>query len=338
MPVIEAIDLAKTYVSNKKQPGIWGGIKALFSRQKTYVEAVKGITLSVEQGELVGFLGPNGAGKTTTLKMLTGILYPTSGQARVLGFRPFDRNPNMLRQISLVMGNKNQLWWDLPAWDSFVVLRELYDVDEKAFKERVDYLVEALQITDKINQQVRKLSLGERMKCELVAALLHAPKVVFLDEPTIGLDLVSQKRIRDFLLDLNRREGSTVILTSHYMQDVEEVCDRVVVIDHGALIFDGTLDSLTAAYSDSKRLRLTFENGVPAEELAFFGEIVESEEGCVVLAIPSARTAAITGEILQRFPVSDVAIEAVSVEEVVRNLFSGSAVTNVPRETLPPPV
>jgi ABC-2 type transport system ATP-binding protein len=337
MPVIETIDLAKTYVSNKKQPGIWGGIKALFSRQKVYVEAVKGITLSVEQGELVGFLGPNGAGKTTTLKMLTGILYPTSGEARVLGYEPFERNPAMLRQISLVMGNKNQLWWDLPAWDSFVVLRELYDVDHAAFTERVDYLVEALQLTDKIHQQVRKLSLGERMKCELVAALLHAPKVVFLDEPTIGLDLVSQKRIRDFLLDLNRREGSTIILTSHYMQDVEEVCDRVVVIDHGTLIFDGTLDSLTAAYSDSKRLRLTFENGVPAEALASFGEIVESEEGSVVLAIPSARTAAITGEILQRFPVSDVAIEAVSVEEVVRNLFSGTAIAaDVPRETSPP--
>lgn len=331
MPVIETIDLKKTYVSNKKQPGIWGGIKALFSRQKTYVEAVKGISLSVEQGELVGFLGPNGAGKTTTLKMLTGILYPTSGQASVLGYKPFDRNPAMLRQISLVMGNKNQLWWDLPAWDSFVVLRELYDVDHKAFQERVDYLVDALQLTDKIHQQVRKLSLGERMKCELVAALLHAPKVVFLDEPTIGLDLVSQKRIRDFLLDLNRREGSTIILTSHYMQDVEEVCDRVVVIDHGTLVFDGTLDSLTASYSESKRLRLTFENSAPTEALAAFGEIVESEEGSVVLAIPSARTAAITGEILQRFPVSDVAIEAVSVEEVVRNLFSGAA-TSSPSE------
>jgi ABC-2 type transport system ATP-binding protein len=325
MPVIEAIDLKKTYVSNKKQPGIWGGIKGLFSRQKNYVEAVKGITLKVEQGELVGFLGPNGAGKTTTLKMLTGILYPTSGEARVLGFKPFDRNANMLRQISLVMGNKNQLWWDLPAWDSFVVLKELYDVPQPLFKQRVDYLIDALQLTDKVNQQVRKMSLGERMKCELVAALLHAPKVVFLDEPTIGLDLVSQKRIREFLLELNRTEGSTIILTSHYMQDVEEVCDRVVVIDQGMLVFDGTLDSLTTSYSDSKRLRLTFDHDVPVEELEKFGQIVEKGDCDVILAIPSARTAAITGEILQRYSVSDVAIEAVSIEEVVRNLFSGES-------------
>ncbi|MBX7132510.1 MAG: ATP-binding cassette domain-containing protein [Fimbriimonadaceae bacterium] len=329
MPVIEARDLAKTYVSNKKHPGVWGAVKGLFSREKAYVEAVKGINLTVEQGELVGFLGPNGAGKTTTLKMLTGILYPTSGESKVLGFRPFDRNPEMLRQISLVMGNKNQLWWDLPAWDSFIVLKELYDVDLAKFKERVDYLVDALQLTDKVHQQVRKMSLGERMKCELVAALLHAPKVVFLDEPTIGLDLVSQKRIREFLLDLNRREGSTIILTSHYMQDVEEVCERVVVIDHGTKVFDGTLDSLMADYSGVRRLRLTFGEAVESSALAGFGEIVESEDASVVLAIPRERTAAITGEILQRFDVSDVAIEAVSVEEVVRDLFSGEKVEKV---------
>lgn len=324
MPVIEARDLAKTYVSNKKHPGVWGAVKGLFSREKAFVEAVKGINLTVEQGELVGFLGPNGAGKTTTLKMLTGILHPTGGEAKVLGFRPFDRNPEVLRQISLVMGNKNQLWWDLPAWDSFVVLKELYDVDQAKFMERVDYLIDALQLTDKIHQQVRKMSLGERMKCELVAALLHAPKVVFLDEPTIGLDLVSQKRIREFLLEMNRKEGSTVILTSHYMQDVEEVCERVVVIDHGMKVFDGTLDSLMADYSGVRRLRLTFDQAVDSAALAGFGEVVESEEASIVLSIPRDRTAAITGEILQRFDVSDVAIETVTVEEVVRNLFSGT--------------
>ena len=325
MPVIEARDLAKTYVSNKKHPGVWGAVKGLFSREKAFVEAVKGINLTVEQGELVGFLGPNGAGKTTTLKMLTGILHPTGGEAKVLGFRPFDRNPEMLRQISLVMGNKNQLWWDLPAWDSCVVLTELYDVDQAKFKERVDYLIDALQLTDKIHQQVRKMSLGERMKCELVAALLHAPKVVFLDEPTIGLDLVSQKRIREFLLEMNRKEGSTVILTSHYMQDVEEVCERVVVIDHGMKVFDGTLDSLMADYSGVRRLRLTFDQAVDSSSLAGFGDIVEEGEASIVLSIPRDRTAAITGEILQRFEVSDVAIETVTVEEVVRGLFSGTA-------------
>ena len=199
MPAIETVDLRKTYVSHKKSPGLVGAVKGLFTRQKNEVEAVKGVTLSVEQGELVGFLGPNGAGKTTTLKMLSGILYPTSGSAHVLGFTPSDRRPEMLRDISLVMGNKMQLWWDLPAWDSFVVLRELYEVEPAKFKRRVEGLVDTLQIGHVINTQVRKLSLGERMKCELVAALLHSPKVVFLDEPTIGLDVVSQKRIRDFL-------------------------------------------------------------------------------------------------------------------------------------------
>ncbi|HWA83141.1 MAG TPA: ATP-binding cassette domain-containing protein, partial [Fimbriimonadaceae bacterium] len=194
MPAIETRDLTKNYVSTKKEPGIWGGIKGLFSREKVEVEAVKKINLSIEQGELVGFLGPNGAGKTTTLKMLSGILYPTSGEAKVLGYTPSQRRPEMLRQISLVMGNKMQLWWDLPAWESFVVLKELYEVPDDKFKKRTDFLIEELQLTDKINVQVRKLSLGERMKCELVAALLYSPKIVFLDEPTIGLDVVAKQR------------------------------------------------------------------------------------------------------------------------------------------------
>lgn len=322
MPAIECHELTKTYVSHKKQPGILGAVRGLFTREKVLVEAVKGVSLSIEQGELVGFLGPNGAGKTTTIKMLSGILYPTSGEAKVLGMRPFDRKPEMLRQISLVMGNKMQLWWDLPARDSFQVLRELYDVEAKLYQSRLDHLLEALQLTDKIDTQVRKLSLGERMKCELVAALLHGPRVVFLDEPTIGLDVVSQKRIRDFLKELNREEGCTILLTSHYMQDVEELCDRVVVIDHGALVFDGTLDSLTRRYAASRRLRLAFEASAPTEALSAFGEIVESDECSVVLSIPQERTAAIAGEILARFDVVDIAVEQVSVEEVVRTLFT----------------
>jgi ABC-2 type transport system ATP-binding protein len=322
MPAIEAVNLSKAYAVVKKQPGIWGGIKSLFTREKTYIEAVKEISFSVEQGEIVGFLGPNGAGKTTTLKMLTGILYPSGGEARVLGYRPFDRNPDMLREIALVMGNKQQLWWDLPAWDSFVVLRELYDVDQATFKRRVDHLLEALQLTDKIHTQVRKLSLGERMKCELVAALLHAPKVVFLDEPTIGLDVVSQKRIRDFLRDFNRTENCTIVLTSHYMQDVQELCERVIVIDHGSLIFDGTLDSLTADYSDSRRLRLTFEADGVLPDMSSYGQVVEQAEHSVVIAIPRKQVARVTGQILQAHSVLDIAVEDVSVDEVIRHLFS----------------
>src|SRR5471030_3034276 len=267
MPAIETRDLKKTYESSKKSPGISGGIKSLFSREKSFVEAVKGVNLSIEEGEMVGFLGPNGAGKTTTLKMLSGILYPTSGYASVLGYTPSERKPDMLRQISLVMGNKMQLWWDLPAWDSFMVLKEMYEVEDAKFHRRVDHLIEALQLSDKINTQVLKLSLGERMKCELVAALLHSPRIVFLDEPTIGLDVVSQKRIRDFLNTLHSEDNCTLLLTSHYMQDVQELCDRVIVIDHGSVIFEGTLDHLTQRFSDVRRIRLSFSAPVVEADL-----------------------------------------------------------------------
>lgn len=326
MPAIETVDLKKTYVSHKKSPGLVGAVKGLFTRQKTEVEAVKGVTLSVEQGELVGFLGPNGAGKTTTLKMLSGILYPTSGSASVLGYTPSDRKPEMLRNISLVMGNKMQLWWDLPAWDSFVVLRELYEVEPAKFKSRVEGLVDTLQIGHVINTQVRKLSLGERMKCELVAALLHSPRVVFLDEPTIGLDVVSQKRIRDFLKQIHKEENCTILLTSHYMQDVQELCDRIVVIDHGSMVFDGTLTSLSRQFSDSRRLRLTFEENIEAADLEAFGVLISHEQNVALLEVPRAKVASVTSAVLTRFPVSDVSIEEVDVEEIIRTLFAGHPV------------
>lgn len=322
MPAIYTEGLRKVYVSHKKAPGVWGGIKGLFSREKVEVEAVKGIDLQIEQGELIGFLGPNGAGKTTTLKMLSGILYPTSGTAQVLGFTPSDRKPEMLRQISLVMGNKMQLWWDLPAWDSFVVLKELYEVDDAHFKKRSDFLIETLQLTDKVNTQVRKLSLGERMKCELVAALLHSPRVVFLDEPTIGLDVVSQKRIRDFLKQLHQEDGCTIILTSHYMQDVQELCERVVVIDQGATIFDGALDALSNEFHDYKRIRLSFTAPQEEETLARFGKVVESSGDTATIEVPRAETAASAARLLEALPVEDVAIEDVEFDEVIRALFS----------------
>lgn len=322
MPAILTEDLRKVYISHKKEPGIWGGIRGLFTREKSEVEAVKGISLSVEQGELVGFLGPNGAGKTTTLKMLSGILYPSSGKAEVLGYLPQDRKPEMLRQISLVMGNKMQLWWDLPAWDSFVVLRELYEVPDSQFKQRSEFLIETLQLTDKIHTQVRKLSLGERMKCELVAALLHSPRVVFLDEPTIGLDVVSQKRIRDFLKQLHREDGCTIILTSHYMQDVQELCERVVVIDQGSLIFDGELDALSTRFSDTKRIRLRFKEVLPESRVEGYGRVVEHGDVGTVLEVPRGETAVIAARVLAELPVEDVGIEEVEFDEVIRALFS----------------
>lgn len=322
MPAIETRDLRKTYVANRKSPGIVGGVKSLFNREKTFVEAVKGVSLSIEKGEMVGFLGPNGAGKTTTLKMLSGILFPTSGLASVLGFTPSDRRPEMLRQISLVMGNKMQLWWDLPAWDSFLVLKEMYEVDDRKFRKRVDHLIDALQLSDKINTQVRKLSLGERMKCELVAALLHSPQIVFLDEPTIGLDVVSQKRIRDFLNELHSDDNCTMLLTSHYMQDVQELCDRVVVIDHGSVIFEGTLDHLSKRFSDVRRIRLSFSEPVEPSMLDKYGKLIGEVSDIAVVEVAQHETASATAAMLQYLPVSDVSIEQVDIEEVIRSLFS----------------
>jgi ABC-2 type transport system ATP-binding protein len=331
MLAIETRKLSKTYVSHRKAPGMLGGIKGLFTRQKTLVQAVREVDLEIRQGELVGFLGPNGAGKTTTLKMLSGILYPTSGEAKVLGHVPHHRNQEMLRKISIVMGNKMQLWWDLPAWDSFLVLKELYEVGDADFKRRSEFLIETLQLTEKIHVQVRRLSLGERMKCELVAALLHAPQVVFLDEPTLGLDVVSQKRIRDFLKDLHREDNSTILLTSHYMQDVQELCERVIVIDHGTVVFEGTLRALSARFGDSRRLRLVFSEPVETADLSRYGTVLSADADSAVVEVPRAKTATATAALLKALPVSDVSIEEVAIEDVVRRLFTERP--DVSRET-----
>ncbi len=282
---------------------------------------------------MVGFLGPNGAGKTTTLKMLSGILFPTSGEASVLGYVPWKRDPAMLRRISLVMGNKMQLWWDLPAWDSFLVLKEVYEVDSARFKQRTEFLIDSLDLADKINIQVRKLSLGERMKCELVAALLHSPELVFLDEPTLGLDVVSQKRIRDFLKQLHREDNCTVLLTSHYMQDVEELCSRVVVIDHGESVYEGTLNDLASQFQDTRRIKLIFSMPVLREQLEKFGTVVEIDDRSGTIDVPRGQTAAMAAAALGALPVDDIEIEEVEIEQVLRDLFTREKVS---RETLPP--
>jgi ABC-2 type transport system ATP-binding protein len=323
MPAIVVEDLSKTYYITKKSPGLAGAVKGLFSREKTAVEAVREVSFSIEEGELVGFLGPNGAGKTTTLKMLSGILFPTAGRAQVLGFKPWERRPEMQKQISLVMGNKMQLWWDLPAWDSFQVLKEIYEVPSADFKPRVERLIETLQLEDKVHTQVRRLSLGERMKCELVAALLHNPRVVFLDEPTIGLDVISQKRIREFLKEFNRDFKTTILLTSHYMQDVTELCDRIVVIDRGSLVFDGSLALLSHEFNPVKLLRLVFREEINSD-LSQYGKVISSSNCEAVIEVPKGRTIEVASQMLRELPVEDIAINEVDVEDVIRDLFSRS--------------
>ncbi len=321
MPIIEAHQLTKTYTSNKRGKGFAGAIKSLIKPEKTSVNAVIDVNLTIEEGEIVGFLGPNGAGKTTTLKMLTGILYPTSGTCLVMGYRPTDRKPEMLRKLSLVMGNKQQLWWDLPAMDSFLVFKELYEVPDTLYKRRLDQLIEALQIGDKLDTQVRRLSLGERMKCELVAALLYAPKVIFLDEPTLGLDVVSQKRIREFLQELHREDGSTIVLTSHYMQDVQELCNRVVVIDHGTVFYDGSLEDLASKDSGDTLIQLVLGSDAVSDDLAKFGTVVSVDGNTACLTVARASVPAALAGILATFQVQTLSVEEPPLEDVIRRLF-----------------
>ena len=322
MPAVEVKNLVKEYISVEKQPGLAGSLRSLVKPDKKIFTAVNDLSFSIEKGEVVGFLGPNGAGKTTTLKILTGILHPTRGQATVLGHEPFKREPKLLRRIALVMGNRQQLWWDLPAYDSFVVLREVYGVDQKAFQAVIDELVPALDLETKLQTQVRKLSLGERMKCELVAALIHQPEVVFLDEPTLGLDVTSQQRMRSFLKSYHARTNCTIILTSHYMQDIEELCERVIVINQGVSIYDGSMEDLAKDYSDEKRLRLSFESEVSQELLGKYGTVKSFEDGACVLVIPKGDATAQIGRLLSDLPVHDITIEEPSAEEVISDLFS----------------
>lgn len=248
MSIIEVKKLTKSFKIYKKEPGLGGALKSLFSRKYEDKTAVNDVSFSIEEGELIGFIGPNGAGKTTTLKMLSGLLYPSNGTVSVLGSKPFDRKKDFLKQISLVMGQKNQLWWDLPPMDTFLLNKEIYEISDADFKSRVEELSELLDVKQIMHVQVRKLSLGQRMKCELMAALLHRPKILFLDEPTIGLDVVVQQRVRHFIKDYNLKYKATILLTSHYMQDVKAMCSRVIVINHGAIIYDGVLDDLLTKF------------------------------------------------------------------------------------------
>src|SRR5262245_55094291 len=259
MPVIEVQGLTKSFRTYKKKQGLTGALKGLFHREHQLTLAVKDVSFAIEEGEFVGFLGPNGAGKTTTLKMLAGLLYPTSGAARVLGYIPWERKDGYRRQFALLLGQKNQLWWDLPARESLDLNAKIYGINPETLERTVREMTELLRVQDKLNVMVRELSLGERMKMELIASLLHQPKVLFLDEPTIGLDVVSQKTVREFLRDYNARHQTTILLTSHYMADIQELCKRVIIIDRGVIFFDGRLSEVLDRFAHFKLVTIHCE-------------------------------------------------------------------------------
>jgi ABC-2 type transport system ATP-binding protein len=321
--VVHVADLRKTFDVPEREAGLRAATKSLVRRTTKEVRAVDGITFDIAPGEIVGFLGPNGAGKTTTLKMLSGLLYITSGEARVLGHVPSKREREFLRRIALVMGNRNQLQWDLPALDSFELNRSIYQIPRTDFLAMRDELIELLEIDDLVRKPVRQLSLGERMKVEIVGSLLHRPQVLFLDEPTIGLDVTMQKRIREFIAAYRERHGATVMLTSHYMADVEALCERVIVIHHGRILFDGDLAALAGTVAAWKTIAVALENG--AGDLSGYGEVIHRDGDLVTLRVPKADTARVTARLLAEQEVLDLNVEDPPIEDVIELVFARKA-------------
>jgi len=319
-PDITIKNLRKTYIVPERDTGLSAAIKSLFVRKTREVEAVKDISFTVEPGEIVGFLGPNGAGKTTTLKMFSGLLHPTSGEISVLGYEPFDRKKDFLQQITLVMGQRNQLIWDIPVGDSFERNRAIYRLSTNEYIDTRDELTDLLDLGELLSKPVRNLSLGERMKCEIAAALLHRPQVLFLDEPTIGLDVTMQRRIRTFIGEYNKRYNATVLLTSHYMADVEALCKRVIIIHHGQLLFDGALSELINRFSPHKTIVVDLDT--ERADLSNYGEVVTSEGSRITLRVPKSETATVTGRLLADLPVIDLTVEDPPIEEVIEEVFA----------------
>jgi ABC-2 type transport system ATP-binding protein len=321
MPIIEARELTKTYRVFQKKDGLLGALRGLYRREYKTVQAVDAVSFTIEPGEMVAFLGPNGAGKTTTLKMLSGLIYPSAGTAEVLGFVPWHRADAFRRRFSLVMGQKNQLWWDLPAADSFQLHREIYSLPRDEFNRTLGELTELFHVEQLTRQPVRELSLGERMRMELIAALLHRPQLLLLDEPTIGLDVVAQVTIQKCLKEYNTVRGVTMLLTSHYMRDVEALCARVLVITHGHLVYDGPLSGITDQFGRDKLVKLHFDEAPPAGELQHYGEVVRREGPVVDLKVDRTRVAEVLGSILDRYTVVDMSVQDPPLDQMIARVF-----------------
>lgn len=326
MSIVDVQALRKVYPVAVKAPGFKGTLRHFFNRTYRTVEAVRQVSFQIEAGEVVGFLGPNGAGKTTTLKMLTGLIHPSGGQVRVAGQVPFRRTPSFLRQITLVMGQKQQLLWDLPALDSLRINGAIYGLSDRTFQARVAELADMLGLTHKLTQPVRKLSLGERMKAEMLAALLHHPKVLFLDEPTLGLDVNAQVAVREFLKEYNRRHQATILLTSHYMADITALCERVLLVHQGSLIYDGSLEDLLSRFAPYREVKVELARPATSEDLARFGE-VETLAGCSAsLIVQRNKLTQTVSQILAELAVQDLTVTDPPIEEVIGRVFKAGAV------------
>lgn len=322
---IRVHNLAKRYELYHKEPGFLGTLKALVKRDTHYADAIRDISFEIREGQIVGFLGPNGAGKTTTLKILSGILYPTSGDVSVLGQRPQDRSADLQRQFGLVMGQKEQLIRALPAMDSFLLFKEFYGLDSSTYELTLNELMDLLDVRSFVHVPVRKLSLGQKMKCELIAALLHNPRVLFLDEPTIGLDVVAQKNIRDFIKKYNQLHKTTIMLTSHYMHDIQELCERVIIINFGKILFDGKLSDLVAHYATDKIIRITTTKPIQPQALAGYGRVEECENYRATILVPRVEVRSIAAKLMTSdIPIDDVAIDEMPIDDIIRAIFVAS--------------
>lgn len=322
MKAIEVKGLCKSFEYYEKKEGLKGSFRNLFSRKKLIKEAVKEMSFSIEKGEIVGFLGKNGAGKTTSLKMLSGILYPTSGKAEVLGFTPWERKNEFKKKISIIMGQKNQLWWDLPAIDSMELSRQIYNIELKDYKIRLEEMSKLFEVEKLLNVQVRRLSLGERMKMEIILALLHQPDILFLDEPTIGLDIISQKNIRKFLKEYNEKNKVTILLTSHYMEDINDLCKRSIVINHGEIVYDGETKKIRDYLGNKKIIKLIFKQKID-EDFTKYGNVKEYKDNILTLEADKEKSNEIMAKLLAEYDIKDFLVEDVSIEDGVTLLYQG---------------